>query len=85
MKLFSRDEYGDFYVMQGEYSYLQTRQEWSQFLKPSRFNWLTFTFFHFDVDWHKIWYRHLTISAWLLGFGLVFYWGAPTDEQISGR
>lgn len=83
MKFFTKDKYGERFIATWKNGYIQWYQEYGQFLDPAHYNWLTFTFFHFDIDYSKMAGDDLTIELGLLGFMIRFYHHIRDTEKTE--
>mgnify|MGYP001615056673 CR=1 FL=1 len=44
-------------------------QDYSNLIRPSKYNWVNFTFVHFEAEWDKVG-NELEVVVGLLGFNL---------------
>ena len=61
------------YLVEWKTGYIQFWEDWSQFLRPERYNWLNFRPIWFEVDYEKMAGEHLGIEFGLAGFNLRFH------------
>lgn len=73
IKILKKDKYGELFVAEWKTGYIQFWEDWSQFLQPKRYNWLTFRPIYFEIDYDKLAGEHLGIEFGLFGFNLRFH------------
>ena len=80
MKFFYKED-GVLYLVGDGKWYLQPINEWAQFLRPTRFNWITFTPIRLDFDLMLSGWRHFDVELFVMGFGLRWHISFPTEKQ----
>jgi len=73
IKLFAKIKGEPMYLVEWKTGYIQFWEDWSQFLRPERYNWLNFRPIWFEVDYEKMAGEHLGIEFGLAGFNLRFH------------
>ena len=55
------------YLVEWKTGYIQLWEDWSQFLRPKRYNWLNFRPIWFEIDYGKLAGEYLGIELGLIG------------------
>ena len=83
MKILDIGEMGEWYLLSWETGYIQFHTDWLQFLRPKTFNWITFNFVNFNIEWERQLGASLTIEFGLLGMNFRFYNSFSVSEFMK--
>lgn len=69
------------YLVAWKTGYIQFWEDWSQFLRPKRYNWFNFRPIWFEIDHSKLAGEYLGIELGLVGFNLRFHQFIKENES----
>lgn len=72
IKLLKKEKDEPRYLVAWKTGYIQFWEDWSQFLRPKRYNWLNFRPIWFEIDYDKLAGENFEIEFGLMGFNLRF-------------
>lgn len=72
IKLLKKEKDEPRYLVAWKTGYIQLWEDWSQFLRPKKYNWLNFRPIWFEIDYDKLAGENLGIELGLMGFNLRF-------------
>ena len=81
VKIIKRGEQKEIYLAEWESGYIQFWEDWSQYLRPRRYNWLNFRPIWFEIDYDKLAGEHFSIELGLLGLNLRFHQFVRDNEH----
>ena len=73
VKILTKGDAGEPYLVEWKTGYVQVWEDWSQYFHPRKYNWLNFRPIWFEIDYDKLAGEHLSIELGLLGFNLRFH------------
>jgi hypothetical protein len=71
------------YPLHWDRGYVQFENEWSQFFKPSRYNWISFRPIYLHLELSNWKYRYVELSIGFLGFGIYIQHSLNTEEETE--
>lgn len=83
IKMFKRDEFNKFYLVEWKTGYVEVWQDWTQWLQTKKYNWLNFRLIYLEFDYDKMAGEHLSIEFGFLGFNVRFHQFVKQNE--AGR
>ena len=70
--------------IEGKHTWCIITQAYTQFLKPKHWNWLTFTFYQFEVEWER-WLGRVEVTIAFMGIAIYFSREIQSPEAIKNR
>ncbi|MFV1916974.1 MAG: hypothetical protein ACC618_00585 [Patescibacteria group bacterium] len=81
MKILKRGEEQGIYLAEWQSGYIQFWEDWSQYLRPRRYNWLNFRPIWFEIDYDKLAGEHVSLEFGFLGLNLRFHQFVKDNER----
>ena len=80
---FEKDEFNQREFMDWPKGYLHFYNQWEQFFQPKRYNWITFTFFYFYVEYDKMFGEAIRVDFAFMGFTFDLYHHFWENEEFK--